>query len=286
LSSKVRRAAVAGYFYPGDKVKLIETIEWCFKHRLGPGDLPRLFKERKKHVLGYIVPHAGYIYSGPIAAHAFYDMALGGAPESIIILGTNHTGYGKPISVYPSGVWETPLGKLHVDAELARLVVNNSQLADVDTYAHLEEHSIEVQLPFIQYLFGDAVKILPIVMGIHTPEAAKDLAHAVNSAVKGLNRDVIVLSSSDFSHYEPHDVAVRKDMLAIDNITKLDVEGFYRAIVEENISVCGPGGIMTLIELAKLNGAKGVLLKYATSGDVWGDKSAVVGYASIKFYLL
>ncbi|MEM1529183.1 MAG: AmmeMemoRadiSam system protein B [Desulfurococcaceae archaeon] len=282
---KVRRPAVAGYFYPSDRGRLIESIEWCFKHKLGPGDLPKLSTERRRNTIGYVVPHAGYMYSGPIVAHAYYDMAGEGIPETAIILGTNHTGYGKPISIYPEGLWGTPLGQLQVDSELGTLVTKYSELADFDVYAHLEEHSIEVQLPFLQYIYGDKVKILPIVVGIHTPEASKDLASAILKATRELNRDVVVLASSDFNHYEPHEVTVEKDMSAINKVLELNTEEFYRTIVERDISICGPGGIMTLMEIAKSLNARGTLLMHATSGDVGGDKSAVVGYVSVKFYL-
>lgn len=282
---KTRKPVVAGYFYPRDRVKLVESIEWSFKHKLGPGTLPQVAQERRKNVIGYVVPHAGYMYSGPIATHVFHDMAGYGVPETIIIIGTNHTGLGAPISVYPGGLWETPLGALEVDSELGKLVVEYSDLADLDVYAHIEEHSVEVQLPFIQYVFKDKVKILPIVMGVHTPEAARELARAILEAVKTLKRDIVVLASSDFNHYEPHDITVKKDMDAIEKILALDTEGFYETMINEYISICGPGGIMTLIELSKSIGGKATLLKHATSGDISGDKSAVVGYASIKFHL-
>lgn len=281
---RVRRSVFAGYFYPGSRERVIEVIEWSFRHGLGPGVLPRVSSERRKISLGYVVPHAGYIYSGPVAAHVYFDMALEGTPSSIVIIGTNHTGYGKPISVYPEGVWETPLGRLEVDNELGGLLVENSEIADFDTYAHIEEHSVEVQLPFIQYLYGDRVKILPVVMGIHTPEVARDIAQSILKSTSKLNRDIVILASSDFNHYESHETTMRKDNMAIEKILTLDTEEFYRVISDENISICGPGGIMVLMEIAKKLGAKAKLLKHATSGDISRDKSTVVGYASIKFH--
>mgnify|MGYP001772545079 CR=1 FL=1 len=282
---KVREPAVAGFFYPGSVKDLVEIIEWSFKHSIGPGKLPVLSQQRDRSLIGYVVPHAGYIYSGPVAAHAYHDLALRGVPEVIIILGTNHTGYGKPISVYPEGAWRTPLGLLDVDAELGKKVVEYSELADFDVYAHLEEHSVEVQLPFIQYIFKEKPpKILPVVIGIHTPEAARDLANAILTAVEELKRDAVILASSDFNHYEPHSITVSKDMRAISKILELDTEGFYNKIMEEDISVCGPGGIMVLMEVTKKKEGSAELLKHATSGDVQGNKSSVVGYASIKFF--
>ncbi|MEM1618211.1 MAG: AmmeMemoRadiSam system protein B [Desulfurococcaceae archaeon] len=282
----VRKPVVAGYFYPSNRDRLVEIIEWSFKHRIGPGSMPKLSLARDKTTIGYVVPHAGYMYSGPVAAHAYYDMVTHGVPETIVIIGTNHTGYGKPVSVYPGGVWETPLGSIKVDEELGKKVVEASELADLDTYAHLEEHSIEVQLPFLQYIYKDKqFQILPIVMGIHSPEVARDLAKALISATRELSRDTVFLASSDFNHYEPHDVTVDKDMDAINRILNLDLEGFYNTMIQRDISICGPGGIMVLMEIARIMGGKAILLKHATSGDVQGGKSAVVGYASIKFFI-
>ncbi|MEM2025111.1 MAG: AmmeMemoRadiSam system protein B [Desulfurococcaceae archaeon] len=281
---RLRRPVVAGYFYPRDKEDLVEMIEWSFKHRLGPGKTPSLNKTRKHNILGFIVPHAGYTYSGPIAAHSYYEAASEGVPETVVILGTNHTGYGKPVSIYPEGVWETPLGLLEVDSELGEKIAELSEIADIDEYAHLEEHSVEVQLPFIQYIYGDKVKILPIVIGVHTPELASDVSAAIANAVRSLNRDVIIISSSDFTHYEPYETALEKDSAAINRILELDTNGFYRVVIDENVTICGPGGIMTIMEIAKSAGAKAALLKHATSGDIGGDKSSVVGYATIKYY--
>ncbi len=280
---KVRHPVVAGYFYPSRRDNLVKMIEWSFTHKLGPGAIPSVVTHKTCTSIGYIVPHAGYMYSGPIAAHAYYNMAQDGVPQSIIILGTNHTGLGKPISVYPEGKWQTPLGFIEVDGELSKRIVEYSDIADFDEYAHLEEHSIEVQLPFIQYIYSDKVKIVPIVIGIHTPEAAIDIAESIVKAISELNRDIIILASSDFNHYESHDITVKKDEAAISKILELDTQGFYKTLVDMDISICGPGGIMTLIEIAKRLKARAILLKHATSGDISGNKTAVVGYAAIKF---
>jgi len=279
----VRHPVVAGYFYPGKRDELVKIIEWSFKHRHGPGSLPQLVERGARAVIGYVVPHAGYVFSGPVAAHAYYDMAQDGIPQTAVILGTNHTGLGKPVSVYPEGKWQTPLGYLEVDSELSESIVKHSNIADLDEQAHLEEHSVEVQLPFIQYIYGDRVKIVPVVIGIHTLSVARDVAESIITAARELNRDIVVLASSDFNHYEPHSTTVEKDKAAIDRILELDTEGFYNVISERNISVCGPGGVMTLVEIARRLGARATLLKYMTSGDISGDKSAVVGYAAVKF---
>ncbi len=285
---EVRQPAVSGYFYPSDPSELKKLIEWCFTHEVGPGRIPRVSEARIKRSTGFVVPHAGYIYSGPVAAHAFSVLAEEGVPETIIIIGPNHTGYGALVSVYPRGRWATPLGELEVDKELARAIVNNSNYAELDVYAHVEEHSIEVQLPFIQYLYGDRVRIVPIVLGIQTPEVAKDLATSIIDAETSLGRDIVVLASTDFTHYEPHEQAMKKDLEAINTLIEtLDIHKFYDVVRERNVTACGPGGVMSLAEYTKLkykDKAAAKLLKYATSGDTSGDKSAVVGYAAIQFF--
>jgi len=284
----VRRPVVAGFFYSSNSAELSKSIESSFKHVLGPGSIPVVSDIRLKESVGFVVPHAGYIYSGPIAAHAYYRLALEGTPQTVIIVGTNHTGYGALVSVYPRGKWLTPLGGVEVDEELARGVISESSYAEEDIYAHADEHSVEVQLPFLQYLFGSKFKILPIVIMMHSLEVSRDLAKAIYNAVTKSGRDAVLLASSDMTHYEPHSIAVKKDLKAIEKIVSLDTEGFYKTMGELDISICGPGGIMTLIEYAKTMGAekaRAELLKYATSGDITGDKSAVVGYASIRFYL-
>lgn len=284
---EVRQPAVSGYFYPSKPDELRKLIEWCFTHRIGPGKLPVVSSTRVKKSTGFVVPHAGYIYSGPVAAHAYGVLASEGAPESIVIIGPNHTGYGALVSVYPKGRWATPFGELVVDEELARAIVSNSSYAELDVYAHVEEHSVEVQLPFIQYLFSDKIKIVPIVLGIQTPEVARDLARSIFDAETSLNRDIVVIASTDFTHYEPHEAAVNKDLEAINTlINTLDINKFYDTVRKLNVTACGPGGVMCLAEYTRLKlkeRAVAKLLKYATSGDTSGDKSAVVGYAAIQF---
>jgi AmmeMemoRadiSam system protein B len=282
---KKRNPIVAGYFYPDKPEELRSVIEWSFKHRIGPGKPPSPSDTSAMNSIGYVAPHAGYIYSGPVAAHVYFDMALNKKPDTIVILGTNHTGLGRPVSVYPEGVWGTPLGDLVVDDEVGRLIVENSEIAEFDEYAHLEEHSIEVQLPFIVYTYGGDVKITPIVIGIHTPDIARDLAKSIHKASMATGKRIIVIASSDFNHYEPHEETSRKDSMAIDRILKLDTDGLYNVILRNDISICGPGGIMTLMEYTKILGGKAQLLKYATSGDTSGDYSHVVGYAALKFYI-
>ena len=283
--SPIRRAVVAGMFYEATLDALKKQIESCFKHELGPGELPKTSTERLKISIGYVVPHAGYMYSGPIAAHAYYKIASEGIADTYIIIGPNHSGIGASVSLYPEGEWITPLGSVKIDSELVQEIVNNSRFASLDTHAHEQEHSVEVQIPFLQYITNKEFRIVAITMMYQVPEVAKDLANAIHKAVSKLGRDVVVLASTDLTHYEPHDIAVKKDRLVIDRVLNLDSEGLYRVVMGREISMCGVGPVMTLIEYAKLVGAsRAELLKYATSGDVTGDKAWVVGYASIRIY--
>jgi AmmeMemoRadiSam system protein B len=277
-----RKAVFAGQFYEADPEKLKDRIEWCFKHPLGPGSIPTPSSVRSKTSVGFISPHAGYVYSGPIAAHTYYYLAKEGRPDTFIILGPNHTGMGAAVAIWPDGVWETPLGRIEIDKELASEISENSNFAKLDTVAHSEEHSIEVQLPFLQYIFN-GFKIVPISMLYQSPETAKDLADAILKAVEDLQRDIIIIASTDMSHYEPHELAVKKDREALEKIVALDPEGLYSTVIERNITMCGVGPVMTLLYVARrLGSSKGEILKYATSGDVTGEMSWVVGYASVR----
>ena len=279
-----RRPAVAGMFYEADPEALKAQIEWCFTHPLGPGKLPKCCGERRESI-GFVSSHAGYMYSGPVAAHVYYRLAGERKPDTVIIVGPNHTGLGTLVSVMVEGVWETPLGEVEIDRELALRIVKYSELADIDDKAHLFEHSVEVQVPFLQYIYGGGFRIVPIVMWDQSSRAARDLGEAVHRAVKELGRDVVYIASSDFTHYEPHEVAVKKDRLAIERILSLDPEGLEKVVKEHDITMCGPGPVMSMLFYAKKAGAKGAeLLKYATSGDITGDRSSVVGYAAIRVY--
>jgi hypothetical protein len=279
---KVRRPAVAGQFYPAIRDELIETIEYCFMHELGPKKKPPA-KDADSKFLAFVCPHAGYVYSGPVAAHSYYYASAISDVELFVIIGPNHWGLGSGVSVYGEGRWITPLGEVEVDTEAAKELVEGSGIVDVDETAHLKEHSIEVQLPFIQYSFpSKSYKILPITMFLQDKDTAKEIGKALASIAR--NRKALLLASSDFTHYEPHDQAKTKDTRLIESIKKLNVNDFYFSLARLNASACGYGPIASIIIASKELGAKEVkLLKYATSGDVTGDKSAVVGYASLMF---
>ena len=283
MAFKRRRPAVAGNFYPAEKDKLIEAIERAFLHPLGPGKLPEPYLWRRKRSIGFVVPHAAYLYSGPVAANAYYKLAEEGSPRTIIIIGPNHQGFGSLVATYGEGVWETPLGEIEIDYDVVKELVSRSRYLDIDDRAHKFEHSVEVQLPFLQYIFDSKFKLVPITLLHQTPEISKDLANAIYSVEKELGLDYVLIASSDFTHYEPHEVAVKKDNIALDAIKRLDPEGLFAVIEKYDISMCGPGAVATLLYLAKLKGAEEAeVLRHATSGDVVGEKGWVVGYAAVR----
>ncbi|MEM4428123.1 MAG: AmmeMemoRadiSam system protein B [Zestosphaera sp.] len=278
----LRKPVVAGYFYEGRRESLIKQIEWAFTHKHGPGFIPKVSEVRSKESIGFVVPHAGYIYSGPVVAHSYAKLASEGKPDVFILLGPNHTGAGEIVSVWDEGVWETPLGHAIIDADLAKEIISNSQYARPDKQAHYEEHSLEVQIPFLQYLFKD-VSIVPISIMYQVPEISEDLAASIFKASSKLGRDVVVIASTDLTHYEPHDRAAEKDKTVLDKIKSLDPKGLFDVVLRKNITMCGVAPVMTLLYYAILSGSSGVeVLKYATSGDVSGDKSLVVGYSAIR----
>lgn len=276
---KTRFPVVAGSFYQSNPNALRREIEGCFKHRLGPGEVPRVTGKGARKVLAIISPHAGYMYSGPVAAHGYHALAENGAPEVFILLGPNHTGFGSGVSMMPEGSWRTPLGDLQVDAELAASIAGSSRIIDLDEAAHRHEHSIEVQLPFIQYLYGSP-KIVPICFLMQDLATAREVGEAVAKAIAA--RDAVIIASTDLTHYEPQTEAEAKDRKVIDAVLSLDESGVGHIVDSYGVSMCGPGPVVTAIVAAKaLKAGRGDLLAYATSGDITGDRRSVVGYASL-----
>ena len=278
----IRKPAVAGYFYERKKEKLLEQIKSCFLK--GVGELPRVRKGKGK-IKGIVVPHAGYEYSGYVAAHAYYEIAKE-FPEKFIILGTYHYRPGLPFSKSPAaistkGEWETPLGiaKIDEDAkEFCKGVIKDDEMV------HKYEHSIEVQLPFLQFINQDFT-FIPICLSLHTYEVAKEVGEIISKA-----EDAVIIASTDFSHEEffkmPSKEDIKrevedKDKMAIEKIIEIDAKGFIRIVDKEKITVCDPGGVAAMLEAVKKQGAsKARLLKYATSYDV-EPGTYCVGYAAI-----
>ncbi|MGC9517406.1 MAG: AmmeMemoRadiSam system protein B [Methanomicrobiales archaeon] len=279
----IRKPAVAGTFYEGTSESLKKRIEWCFKHELGPGEIPGKIGN-KRAIKGVLAPHAGYAASGPVAAHTYYHLVEDGFPETFVILCPNHYGMGSAVSTMTQGVWETPLGNVDVDQEFAETMVQNSTIIDSETSAHVREHSCEVQIPFLQY-FSQNFKIVPISMWMQDLETSQEIGLAIEETVKQLDRDVVVIASSDFTHYEPQEIAYSKDKQVLEAIKNLDEKLMVKRVSEQNVTMCGYGPVAATIVAAKGMGAQNCeIITYATSGDVMGDKSQVVGYASAIFW--
>ena len=278
---KIRHPSQAGAFYAGTAQSLKAQIAGCFTHRFGPGKLPKVVEDGLRSVVGLICPHAGYMYSGPVAAHAYYSLAVDGKPDVVVIFGPNHTGRGSALALMNEGVWQTPLGDVEIDNLTAKQIADESHIVDIDDSAHTFEHSIEVQLPFLQYLYGSAFKFVPICFLMQDLESSREVGRAVAKALSGKNS--LIIASTDMTHYEPHEQAQRKDKMAIDAVAKMDEELYYSTVESQNISTCGYGPTVAVITAAKLSGAKRAqLLCYKTSGDVISDFSSVVGYASMS----
>ena len=272
---KTRKPAVAGMFYAGTAGELEEQIGWCYKHELGPGTIPRVNSKGLREIVAIVVPHAGYYYSGPVAAHAYKELADDGVFDTAVIVGPNHTGYGYPVSVWAGGVWTTPLGEVEVNKELSKRLLGD--VIKADETAHIHEHSIEVQLPWLQHLYKK-VRIVPITMLAQDIETARIVGKSIGQAGDNL----VVIASSDLTHYEPHSVAMEKDSSVIEAIIALDEEELYERCERLGCTMCGYGPVAAAIVAAKeMKGRTASLLKYATSGDTSGDFSRVVGYGSI-----
>ncbi|MCD6317489.1 AmmeMemoRadiSam system protein B [Candidatus Aerophobetes bacterium] len=277
----IREPAVAGTFYSGDRESLKGQIEECFLHSLGPGKIPNPSSKREGKILGLISPHAGYVYSGPVAAWGFYEVIQDEIPDTVVILGPNHRGFGAPIALTSEEEWKTPLGKVSIDTSLANdLLKIASSVVQEDNQAHRREHSLEVQIPFLQYAYGKAFKILPICMSDQSGESSRELGEALAKIVK--ERNILIIASTDLTHYQPQRTVEREDKTIIEAILSLDYRNLGKLTSKYYFSMCGPGPVMSMLVATSLMGAKKVrLLKHATSGDITGDYSAVVGYASM-----
>lgn len=274
-----REPVVAGSFYPSSPKKLIETIEFCFKSELGPGEIPKKPEKILEKALAVIVPHAGYVYSGPVAAYAYAEVAKFGNPKLVVLIGPNHTGYGARIGVWSEDSWSTPLDEIKVCKQAADLFLEGCKEASEDVRSHMAEHSLEVQLPFLQYVFGE-FEILPISMFPISLAVCRSVAQNLDELLKNFPSTLLVISS-DFNHYEDDQTTRKKDQFAIDAILKKDAESLYRVVGSKKITMCGLSPVACLLYMKSFSKVR--LLKHATSGDVSGDRSHVVGYASFIF---
>jgi len=289
----MRRPAARG-FYSFNKDSLIKQIESSFLDSFGPGYIPKDRKNNKKLVAG-IAPHAGYVYSGPATAFLYKELYENWDFDTIIILGTNHTGLCSNYSMLVSEDWETPLGIIKTDKEFGRRLIEEFDIYE-EEMCHAYEHSIEVQLPFLYYLFDSSFKLVPIVISDFNIERIREFVKVLDKVAKELNRKVFLISSSDFTHHGEYYGYVKfreriservkeLDMKYIEKIINLDSEGFLNLIKEEDGTVCGVSPIIAFIEYSKLKGGRVELLKYYNSGEKTGEEDLVVGYASIISFI-
>ncbi len=263
----IRKPYVAGQFYPSEPGRLSDEIERLTNQNVS-----------KKKAKGIVSPHAGYVYSGQVAGMVFSSVEIS---QSVIILGPNHTGQGPEVSIMDEGSWEMPMGSVEIDQILARAIVQNSDIIHPDISAQIMEHSIEVQVPFLQY-FQPRLKIVPIVLGRCSFSICQSVAQAIVKGLENTNKDTLIVASTDLTHYKPQTEANENDRMVIDKIINLDARGLLEMVVREGISMCGVMPVTTMILAAKELGARNAgLVKYMTSGDVSGDYSHVVGYAGM-----
>lgn len=266
-----RRAVVAGTFYPGRRAELQKTLQAL----IDP-------KAAKVKAVAVVSPHAGYVYSGQVAGAVFSSVEV---PESVIVLGAPHAGFRPRFSVIDEGLWESPLGDVPINRELAGLVIRSSKLAEAADTPHEDEHSIEVQVPFLQFLQKN-LSLVPVHVNARSSfEDLQDLAHGLASAVKEYSKDVLIVASTDMSHYIDQESAKKLDFLAIDRILALDGRGLFDTVRKNKISMCGYQPATAAVLAARdLGATKAELVKYQTSGDVTGDRAQVVGYAGLRIY--
>ena len=263
----IRNPVVAGMFYPGSTSALRQKISELVDEGV-----------TKEDVVGLVSPHAGYMYSGTVAGAVISRVVI---KDTFVIMGPNHTGMGQPFSIMTEGVWKTPLGDVEIDTELASAILEAAPSLEEDYIAHLEEHSIEVQIPFLQY-FKQDVRIVPIVLAKGTGDIYKEIGSGIAEACREQRREAVVMASSDMNHYEPHHIANEKDGKAIEAILAMEEDELLKRVAEFHISMCGYGPTVALLSACKeMSATVAELVSHQTSGDVTGDHHSVVGYAGI-----
>ena len=285
---------VAGQFYSGTERSLREQIKECFLDARGCRELPEI-GQGGKNIRGVVVPHAGFVYSGAIASHSYFQLAKNGFANTFIVLGPNHTGRGSGVSVMIDGQWETPLGDVPINTSLAEKI--HTGIIDKDETAHTHEHSIEVQLPFLQFIAKDKMfDFVPVCMMMQDYETAHEIGTILADAIKKSEKNVVIIASSDFSHagfnymsmpppgLKVEEYAEKQDKLAISKILEMDPEGLVKTVQTNNITMCGYGPVSAMLVAAKTLGAtKAELLKYGNSCEVYPSTSCV-GYGALVIY--
>ena len=266
MSTSFREPAVAGRFYPANPERLRADID------------SYLSPSKKTPVIACMVPHAGYMYSGQVAGAVFSRLEI---PASCVVLGPNHTGRGHPLAIMDEGAWRTPLGEIPIDCKLAEDLIQEFPGLSEDSAAHRSEHSIEVEIPFLQ-VCRPGVKFVPISIGTGQLILLEQLGQALAEVLKKSKEPALIVASSDMNHYEDDATTRVKDRKAIEKILALDAPGLYQTVMNESISMCGFGPAVIMLTSARRLGAqKAELVQYATSADVSGDYKVTVGYAGI-----
>jgi MEMO1 family protein len=266
MSTIVREPAVAGRFYPANPERLRADIQ------------SYLVSGKKTQAIACMVPHAGYMFSGIVAGAVFSRLEI---PASCIVLGPNHTGRGHPLAIMREGSWRTPLGEMLIDSDLAEILIQEFSALSEDQAAHRSEHSIEVEIPFLQACRPD-VKFVPIAIGTGQLIILEELGQALAEVLQKSKDPALIIASSDMNHYEDDATTRVKDRKAIEKILALDAPGLYETIMDESISMCGFGPAVAMLTAAcRLGAGKAELVQYATSADVSGDHKVAVGYAGI-----
>jgi len=266
-----RKPCVAGSFYPGQKDALLETIARMTQT-----------KSTRKKALAVVAPHAGYEYSGPVAGAVFASVEI---PRTVVVLGPAHREIGALFAIQREGSWLTPLGETPIQSDLATLILDLCPLVKEDERAHLWEHSLEVQLPFIQY-FEKKASLVPVCISYEAEfEELETLGRSVAASVRAFGSSVLIVASTDMSHYVSQETAEKKDFLAIRKIIDLDARGLFDTVRDQRISMCGYQPTTAAIIAAREQGAAGAeLMLYQTSGERTGDFTQVVGYAGIRIF--
>lgn len=278
--TQVRMPVVVGQFYEAGAMALERQIDGCYLSPLGPRAEPKVNPVGPRRIVGLVSPHAGYVFSGPTAAHGFAALAADGEPEVVVVIGLNHGRMGSASAVQTAGAWRTPLGDAPIAPDVADQIA--AALPDFQTSpaSFRGEHSIEVQLPFLQDLYGEDLRFVPVMMAAQDLLSAEAVGAAVAAALQG--RDAVLIASTDLTHYEAPDVARRQDQLLIERIEALDPEGLIRTQQARSISMCGVGPVAAMLIAARALGATAAeALAYSTSGDVMPSRQ-VVGYLSAK----
>jgi len=274
MATAIRQPAVAGRFYPANPQRLRAEVEEFTAS-------PSAANEPKIRALGCVVPHAGYMYSGHVAGAVYRRLEL---TRRVVILCPNHTGVGEPLAIMSEGAWHTPLGDVPIDDGLAAELKKRMPLLSEDEDAHRSEHALEVQLPFLQVLVP-GFRFVPIAVGTGHFEVLSALGLAIGNLVAEQDERILVIASSDMNHYESDSVTRVKDRRAIDQLLALDPRGLYDVVRDGHISMCGYAPAVAMLTAArKLGASSAELIRYATSGDVSGDKDMVVGYAGVVVF--